>query len=615
MKKRIAAFLLAVCVSLVSVGMPMEVQAEGDISVEEKENTGAEWTTEKSRTYSVKVAENVAYGWYGDWKKIELEVAGKRYPIAKDKACNVTTSVNDEVRVIAGEKYVLWAGKYEEDFFYKYSGESIGNYYWEMPNENSDGNLVFSVESNAGGEYNGGGIISGDIDEVMYLLEVNAHTDNGKELELYQTNEEGNEGRKGFWGYGLAYFYDWGYGSCGGKVYAEDGYINLKENFTTLKSLGINTLMKAYETNEILGNIYLRVTEKYGTEDKVCLWENGNLVATIISSVTKPDTVRSGLISIPGTKDFLYGGEKLGKMKLIPKVTVKMAEGMESWKVTAEFEDKPVMGKYDGEDYLYAGSVKVNAVKTIVTNPGKSYKVSFDKNGGDSISKTGKKVTNGKLYGTLPTAKRKGYTFKGWYTKKSGGTKVTDKTLVNLKGNQTLYARWSKTKYKITYQLGGGTNNGKNPATYTYNPKTKIKLENPKRKGYLFKGWYKDKNYKKKITYLERKNTKNQTVYAKWSKVKVSKTQITKIKNIKSRKLQLNYKKVSGAAGYEISCSTDKGFRKAVTKKATAKTSYTLSKLVKNKTYYVCIRVYKKDSAGKKVYSGYSVVKKVKIKK
>lgn len=35
----------------------------------------------------------------------------------------------------------------------------------------------------------------------------------------------------------------------------------------------------------------------------------------------------------------------------------------------------------------------------------------------------------------------------------------------------------------------------------------------------------------------------------------------------------------------------------------------------KNKTYYVKVRAYKKDSKGKKIYGSYSTVKKIKIKK
>ena len=59
----------------------------------------------------------------------------------------------------------------------------------------------------------------------------------------------------------------------------------------------------------------------------------------------------------------------------------------------------------------------------------------------------------------------------------------------------------------------------------------------------------------------------------------------------------------------------DKKFKKAVTKKNTAKTSYTISKLKKGKIYYVRIRAYKMDSTGKKVYGKYSSMKKVKVSK
>lgn len=77
--------------------------------------------------------------------------------------------------------------------------------------------------------------------------------------------------------------------------------------------------------------------------------------------------------------------------------------------------------------------------------------VKLNANGG-SFSKTSRQttktlnVTYGKKYGTLPTAYRKGYTFKGWYTKKSGGSRILSSSKVTIaRGKtQTLYARWSK---------------------------------------------------------------------------------------------------------------------------------------------------------------------------
>ena len=166
--------------------------------------------------------------------------------------------------------------------------------------------------------------------------------------------------------------------------------------------------------------------------------------------------------------------------------------------------------------------------------------------------------------------------------------------------------------YNITYKLNKGKNNASNPSTY-YGKK--ITLKNPSRKGYAFAGWYTDAKFKKKIKTIESNAQCDYTLYAKWTKVNVAKVSFKSAKNSKSKKILLKYKKISGAKGYEISYSTNKKFKKAVTKKNTAKTSYTINKLKKGKTYYVRIRAYKMDSTGKKVYGKYSSVKKVKISK
>ena len=166
--------------------------------------------------------------------------------------------------------------------------------------------------------------------------------------------------------------------------------------------------------------------------------------------------------------------------------------------------------------------------------------------------------------------------------------------------------------YKITYKLNKGKNNASNPSTY-YGKK--VTLKNPSRKGYAFAGWYTDAKFKKKITSISNSAKSDYVLYAKWTKVKVAKASLTSAKNSKSKQILLKYKKVSGAKGYEISYSTDKKFKKAVTKKNTAKTSYTISKLKKGKIYYVRIRAYKMDSTGKKVYGKYSSMKKVKVSK
>ncbi|MCQ4637943.1 S8 family serine peptidase [Anaerovorax odorimutans] len=163
--------------------------------------------------------------------------------------------------------------------------------------------------------------------------------------------------------------------------------------------------------------------------------------------------------------------------------------------------------------------------------------------------------------------------------------------------------------YIITYYLNGGINNAANPSGYYGS----VTPRNPTRKGYVFAGWYNSSSYRTKVTSF---SGGDQTLYAKWTKVKTGRTSIKKLKQKSKTKLKVTYKKISGAKGYQITYSTSKKFSKKKTKSVTVKgTSKTLSKLKKGKTYYVKARAYKTDSVGAKVYGKYSKVKKIRMKR
>lgn len=68
--------------------------------------------------------------------------------------------------------------------------------------------------------------------------------------------------------------------------------------------------------------------------------------------------------------------------------------------------------------------------------------VKFNANGG-SVGTSSKEYNQGDKYSGLPTPTREYYTFDGWYTAASGGSKVTSSTTVTATGNQTLYAHWT----------------------------------------------------------------------------------------------------------------------------------------------------------------------------
>lgn len=148
------------------------------------------------------------------------------------------------------------------------------------------------------------------------------------------------------------------------------------------------------------------------------------------------------------------------------------------------------------------------------TDTVKRVRIAFAPNGG-RVSSGSKTVICGKTYGALPAPTRRGYTFAGWYTAKSGGSRIGSSSVVRTTRNQTLYARWKLVKYKIQYRLGKGTNSRSNPAGYTVTSRT-IVLKNPVRKGYTFKGWYSDPKFKKKVTKIASGSTGSRKLYARW---------------------------------------------------------------------------------------------------
>ena len=69
-----------------------------------------------------------------------------------------------------------------------------------------------------------------------------------------------------------------------------------------------------------------------------------------------------------------------------------------------------------------------------------TYTVTFNSQGGTAVSS--RTVTSGGTIDPLPTTTREGYTFDGWYTAASGGTKLTTSTKIT--SNKTYYAHWTQ---------------------------------------------------------------------------------------------------------------------------------------------------------------------------
>lgn len=93
--------------------------------------------------------------------------------------------------------------------------------------------------------------------------------------------------------------------------------------------------------------------------------------------------------------------------------------------------------------------------------------------------------TNPQL-GGYPIPSRTGYTFNGWYTAASGGSRVNSSTVIS--DNTTLYAQWSIETYSVVYYDDGCSNL---PPEQSKEHGSTLILSNkvPVKAGYTFKGW------------------------------------------------------------------------------------------------------------------------------
>jgi len=139
----------------------------------------------------------------------------------------------------------------------------------------------------------------------------------------------------------------------------------------------------------------------------------------------------------------------------------------------------------------------------------------FDARGGQ-VAITQKIVKIGAKVGKLPVATRTGYTFKGWFTAKSGGTKITASTKVPKWTEKTLYAHWSGKKYTVKFSPQGGKVATKSKLVKfgsSYG-----KLPKPTRIGYKFTGWYASDGTK--VTSATKVSTTGtRTLRAQWKKL------------------------------------------------------------------------------------------------
>lgn len=299
---------------------------------------------------------------------------------------------------------------------------------------------------------------------------------------------------------------------------------------TAVKTIGICAF---YKDGGVLGKIRLPKTiTEIGSE--AFSWEttDGPEKIYVITSLSKDKINAEALkrnvpvVVCPYLYQIKFDGNGAAKGKMSEKAC---AAGQKEKLSKNKFEKKGYTfagwntqpdGKgtfYEENAYVKNLTKKADEVVTLYAQwKAAQYQITYNLNGGKNNKKNPKtyKITSKTI--KLSNPSKKGYVFKGWYCDKKCTKKVTS-IKKGSTGKVTLYAKWAKEKYTITYKLNGGKNNKKNPKIYTITSKM-IKLAAPTRKGYVFKGWYRDKKCTRKVTSIKKGSTGKITLYAKWKK-------------------------------------------------------------------------------------------------
>ncbi len=207
---------------------------------------------------------------------------------------------------------------------------------------------------------------------------------------------------------------------------------------------------------------------------------------------------------------------------------IKSGENAHLYKITELPEVEKDYSTFDG---WYFGDTKVKAGDTLNLSSSNVIKarwidssqhtVTLKYNNGVTADQT-VKVYNGNPVGQLPSPKRSGYNFDGWYD--SNNVKYTsDDPVIN--SNTTLTAKWTQHDVTVSFDPCGGTMVDSDtvslvsgttlprlPGANYLNSKGDIQ--------YRFGGWYTEENGGGELLTTSTVITENKTYYAKWIETK-----------------------------------------------------------------------------------------------
>ena len=179
----------------------------------------------------------------------------------------------------------------------------------------------------------------------------------------------------------------------------------------------------------------------------------------------------------------------------------------------------------------YAGTICSDGTVNELA-PGKIeyYSVSFDSNGGSSVSS--QTVVSGRRVTRPADPVKDGYKFAGWY-RNSTLTSPWDFSTV-MTSDMTLYAKWVVDGYTVTFN----SNEGSSVVSQTVRAGDLVtKPSNPKSRYYAFAGWYKDSSLTTLWDFDNDVVASDITLYAKW--IKISSLETNSVTMLKGQNIDL----------------------------------------------------------------------------
>ncbi len=203
-----------------------------------------------------------------------------------------------------------------------------------------------------------------------------------------------------------------------------------------------------------------------------------------------------------------------GKLSSLP-TPVREGYNFNGWFTAAEGGTAVDLNRvYTGDTTLYAHWTET---------PPETFTVTFDANGGSVSPGSGVTGEDGTL-SSLPTPTRSGYTFDGWFTAATGGTRVDVNDVYS--SDTTIYAHWSQIPPKtftVTFDANGGSVSPGSGVTGEDGTLSSLPtLADWKQQAstyseltHTFVGWYTQKIGGTKVT-ADTVFTEDTTIYAGW---------------------------------------------------------------------------------------------------